>query len=515
MPRCSRKPDPRKRSDPAFSFLIPVFFLLMNWNMLSHSEASGQEARTRSDLSPPLCGLEPEKQGEPEQAMDIAVAALELTHSASNDPDMEKYLHAVEALALSVKEKIPENATSEEAALIVIAEIFRTFSVDHSRRDFDPMEGFLAFVLEHKTGNCLGLSTLLLAVGQRLELPFFLVQAPTHVFVRYDDGESRFNIETTDQGSQKPDSYYIKRYRITPGRPFLHNLTLSAAVAEFHRNRGLAWKKTGDWEKAIAEYDRAAELDPMSASVFLNRAYALSMTEAYDKALEDYNRTIELDPGCALSFLGRGYLWGRFGENEKAIQDYTASIEINPRDGQAYANRGYIWFLMDDFDKAIEDCTQALAINPDNAQALNNRGHGWIVKGEYAKAVADHIRAMELDASYSANFAPFSDGPLGSWRLYTPERYAQAIDRFTSQIESDPGYAPYYYYRGFVWCEMGCFQKAQADLTKTIELNPFHRWALIKRAEVFEQLGKPHKARKDRELAEALNAGYDPSLDGE
>lgn len=450
------------------------------------------------------------------ETIDIARASLLLSKDFDDKLDIEWNLRLVDALSESLKLKVPDDLPLPDRTKRISEALFDEYSVDLSTNRFDPEHGFLAHVLKNKSGNCLGLSTLLLAVGQRLDLPLFLVQVPTHVFVRHDDGETIFNIETTGNGSIFKEEYYRKRYRVTKSRPFLHNLEPKAVLAELLRNRGLAWKMRGNWARAISDYDRAVILDPESASAFLNRAYALSMTEDFERAMKDYDRTIELDPECALSFLGRGYLWRRLEEHEKAIDDYTRSIEINTRDGQAHANRGYEWFLLKEYDKSIADCTAALAINPKNAHALNNRGHGWFVKENYAQAVADHIRAMELDASYISNFEEtIDDNAVRAYRLYTPDRFEDAVEGFSDRIETEGERADLYYYRGFVFCELGRYIKAVDDLSKSIMLDPFNRWAFIKRAEAFERLGKNRAARRDLERAEALGEPIDPFGDGE
>jgi len=67
---------------------------------------------------------------------------------------------------------------------------------------------FLPHVLAQDAGNCVGYSTLYLAMAERLDLPLHGVIVPQHCFVRYDDGAFRRNIETTDLGAAHPDERY-------------------------------------------------------------------------------------------------------------------------------------------------------------------------------------------------------------------------------------------------------------------------------------------------------------------
>lgn len=55
----------------------------------------------------------------------------------------------------------------------------------------------------------------------------------------------------------------------------------------------------GEYGKAIAEYDKAIDLEPRYALARFNRAYAYGETGEYDKAIADYSKAIELDPSDA------------------------------------------------------------------------------------------------------------------------------------------------------------------------------------------------------------------------
>lgn len=63
------------------------------------------------------------------------------------------------------------------------------------------------------------------------------------------------------------------------------------------------------FDEALAEIQRALELDPLS--IIMNRIYADILVDArrFDEAIEQFHKTIELDPNFATAhfFLGRAY----------------------------------------------------------------------------------------------------------------------------------------------------------------------------------------------------------------
>jgi len=59
----------------------------------------------------------------------------------------------------------------------------------------------------------------------------------------------------------------------------------------------------------------------------------------YQKALADYNRAIQLDPQHALAYNNRGNAYSSLEEYQKAIADYDRALQLDPNDTQARENR--------------------------------------------------------------------------------------------------------------------------------------------------------------------------------
>jgi tetratricopeptide (TPR) repeat protein len=60
-----------------------------------------------------------------------------------------------------------------------------------------------------------------------------------------------------------------------------------------------------DKNHALADYDRAIELDPMHAAGYNSRGSLYLSEEDIDRALSDYGRAIELQPRYAKALVGR------------------------------------------------------------------------------------------------------------------------------------------------------------------------------------------------------------------
>ena len=75
------------------------------------------------------------------------------------------------------------------------------------------------------------------------------------------------------------------------------------------RNRGVAWCRAKEYDKAIADFNEAIRLDPKDAPALQLPGRSLESKEEYDKAIADYNEAIRLDPKHAEAYRNRGDAW--------------------------------------------------------------------------------------------------------------------------------------------------------------------------------------------------------------
>ena len=97
--------------------------------------------------------------------------------------------------------------------------------------------------------------------------------------------------------------------------------------------------------EAIAEIERALEIDPLSLIINTIKAYTFYFARQYDRAIEQSQETLELDPNFALAhnILGSSYLQKEM--YEEAIAEYKKVMgfrggELRARLGHAYALAG-------------------------------------------------------------------------------------------------------------------------------------------------------------------------------
>ena len=167
--------------------------------------------------------------------------------------------------------------------------------------------------------------------------------------------------------------------------------------AIFYYNRGIAKQVKGNLDGAIADYDRAIELNPRYAHAYTNRGRAKRVKGNLDGALADYDRAIELDPDDVRAYCNRGFAKWTMGHLDDALADYDRAIELDPNDARVYNLRGFTKRTMGDLDGALADYNRAIKTDPKFAIAYAGRGFVKRMKGNLDGATADYDRALELD----------------------------------------------------------------------------------------------------------------------
>ena len=167
--------------------------------------------------------------------------------------------------------------------------------------------------------------------------------------------------------------------------------------AAFHRERGIAAYRGGDFHQAIADLDQAIRLDPHDATAYNIRGNAWDYMGDSDRALADYDEAIRIDPNNPAVFHDRGMMWRRKGDLDRALVDMDRAIRFGFSDANLYSDRGRIWYEKGRYYRAIADFDRASKINPKFAGADTNRGIALHRESDFASV----DRAIRVDPNMS------------------------------------------------------------------------------------------------------------------
>jgi tetratricopeptide (TPR) repeat protein len=156
-----------------------------------------------------------------------------------------------------------------------------------------------------------------------------------------------------------------------------------------------------NYDRAIADYTQAIELNPKFAGAYYNRGLAFYYKKNYDRAIADYTQAIQLNPEYSEAYYNRGLAYRNKKDYDQAIADFTQAIQLAPENSNAYYNRGYAYAEKKDYDQAIADYTQAIQLNPEYSNAYNNRGLVYAEKKDYDQAIADYEAALRINPEHT------------------------------------------------------------------------------------------------------------------
>ena len=144
--------------------------------------------------------------------------------------------------------------------------------------------------------------------------------------------------------------------------------------AEHYANRGLMHYRDRQWARAIADYDRAIELDSELDRAYSNRANVHARQKNWTAAIADYDRAVDLNPLNMRARLNQAITFREMGEYEEALACLDIATFFKPDSATLFAERGRVYHLRGDWNCAVADYTLALSLLPSpwNADGHND-----------------------------------------------------------------------------------------------------------------------------------------------
>jgi tetratricopeptide (TPR) repeat protein len=160
-------------------------------------------------------------------------------------------------------------------------------------------------------------------------------------------------------------------------------------------NRGIFHSLTGRHNEALADLDRAIDLDDKEAIAYFSRANSrYKMIQEMESLIgnvsdlsipvtQSFSEVDNIKPQETLDY-------------QYILEDYGITLYLNPKFVFGYYNRAYIKLRLQDYKAAIEDLNRAIEIDPEFAEAYFNRGLTKIYLNDVEGGAIDLSRAGEL-----------------------------------------------------------------------------------------------------------------------
>ncbi|GAX62652.1 hypothetical protein SCALIN_C38_0015 [Candidatus Scalindua japonica] len=433
---------------------------------------------------------------EDDEHIGLAEVSLLLANEEHSEIKIEDYVECVDWYARMIKVRITDGDGPMSKIKIINKFLFDELGFVYVQTG-NLEDLYLNKVIDRRKGNCIGLTILYLSIAERLGLPLFGVNVPEHIFVRYDDGKQKINIEMGHKGMSLPDSFYVsnsvERFdeeSITHGC-YLQSLNKKEVISNILLNRSKIRRENGDHKGALGDCKKSILLNPKNPGAFCNMGVVYEKMGLIAEAIKNYSMAISLNKKYASAYYNRGSLLGVEGRYGKAIEDFNEAIAISPRFTLSYLNRAIAFKKIGKIDKAILDYDKIIEIDPDYAQAYCNRGVAFAETGRFDNAMNDLNKAIELD--------PYLSDAYFSRAIFFADcnKLKEAIEDFGKCISLTPNKVFTYYLRGKMYKETGELEKAVRDFSKAITLNPSMAGLYIDRGVLLLQTGRLDEAIAD------------------
>jgi regulator of sirC expression with transglutaminase-like and TPR domain len=285
----------------------------------------------------------------PEEQIDIGEAALRLSALILPDADVPKGVAELNALAAEVARLVGTKTDPDFRIRAINTVLYRRHGFQY---DFERMERgdmgvdspLLWHYLQTKRGNCVSMPVLWYAVAERLGYPVFAVEASQHLFLRYEDGAGRINIETTSGGGELPDSDYVGMLQLPDealrSGAMMRTLTKREFLAILVGQLGVTFSRLNNYGAAVTLLEGALQNNPMHvmghwdlAVIYSSLGYTLTAkSEVLSKNHQDPNGA-ELPPEFELA-LRHAHTATELGATKLVEKDYWKKL-IHPSGSEA------------------------------------------------------------------------------------------------------------------------------------------------------------------------------------
>jgi tetratricopeptide (TPR) repeat protein len=284
-------------------------------------------------------------------------------------------------------------------------------------------------------------------------------------------------------------------------------VALRSDEANGHICLGLVSDGTGQYEQAVTEFQRAAQLDPTSDEAYTGLGKAYEQLGKADLAEKTYKQAVALQPNYwrVYNWLGTFYL--RHGRFADAGNQFELLLKLAPDSPIGYANLASAYFNQGRYAEAVPKYEQSIRIQPSEA-AYSNLAYAYFAQKQFTQSARTNELALSLDQlnygvwGNQADYYYWAPGERGK----APDAYRKAIALAEKELGVNPRDAEVLGYVAYYYAMLGKKQEARGNMAKALTLEPRNDDVLFNAALIQIQFGDRKGAL--RYLRQAVAAGY-------
>lgn len=242
-------------------------------------------------------------------------------------------------------------------------------------------------------------------------------------------------------------------------KPVMVGLIIIAGIFSY-----LTFERTQVWENTETLFTNVVNNYPTAVIAYNNRGHYYRQNNRLEEALADYNKALEINPKYQLAFSNKGKVYFEYKQYDIALENYNEALRLKPNDVPSLANRAAVLGLLNNYPAAMTDLNKAVELDPSYPEAFYNRGILFLETRRFPEAISDFSRYLEL--------RPYDDEIVNTRGVCYQRNEDQnmAIVNFNQAIQMAPSNGIYYMNRSFSYNILGDKSRALLDARKAISL---------------------------------------------
>lgn len=214
---------------------------------------------------------------------------------------------------------------------------------------------------------------------------------------------------------------------------FQRAIDVNPELTGAHLAIGDLYRMQGEYVRAEGAYRRAAQVDPKAFAAQYYHGLMLHLLNRVTEAIQAYLRALAIEPDDFRTNLNLGQAYYQLDENNQALRYALRAVEINPRDGNARLSLGAVYGALGRHREAVLEYTQASELMDITPKLLLKWAESLGVLNRWTEMASALERVVQVDPS------PLAYERLGV-AMFRMERYDDALSNFEKALAIDPDY---------------------------------------------------------------------------
>ena len=166
------------------------------------------------------------------------------------------------------------------------------------------------------------------------------------------------------------------------------------------RTQNMAWLEQSDFAPNLATELKLDEFSLEVIESWFNLGLKLVSAGEYDRAIASWDKALTINPNLSEAWHNRGSALGRLGNYEEAVKSFQNALKIDPANYQAWNDRAHALYQLQNWSDAVESWSRAIKIMPGNHLFWYNRGCALEQLAQWSDAIASYEKALEIKPDF-------------------------------------------------------------------------------------------------------------------